>query len=63
MNYFLLACLLAFAVPTANDPNTTDEVPKDNKLVIYQLLPRLFGNKVALNKTYGTIAENGCGKI
>ena len=63
MNYFLLACLLALAVPTANDPNTTDEVPKDNKLVIYQLLPRLFGNKVALNKTYGTIAENGCGKF
>ncbi|MEJ7663253.1 MAG: hypothetical protein WKG07_28800 [Hymenobacter sp.] len=50
-------------MPTANDPNTTDEIPKDNKLVIYQLLPRLFGNKVALNKTYGTIAENGCGKF
>ncbi|QKG54774.1 alpha-amylase [Hymenobacter sp. BRD67] len=47
----------------ANDPNTTSEVPQDNKLVIYQLLPRLFGNKVALNKPYGTILENGCGKF
>ncbi len=45
------------------DPNTTDELPKDNKLVIYQLMTRLFGNKVALNKPYGTIAENGCGKF
>ena len=63
MNYFLLACLLAFAVSTAQDPNNTDEIPKDNKLVIYQLLPRLFGNKVALNKPYGTITENGCGKF
>src|SRR6476661_518534 len=45
------------------DPNTTAEVPKDNKLVIYQLMTRLFGNKVALNKPYGTIAENGCGKF
>jgi glycosidase len=46
-----------------SDPNTTSEVPKDNKLVIYQLMTRLFGNKVALNKPYGTIGENGCGKF
>ena len=57
-----LLALFAFS-PLANDPNTTDEVPQDNKLVIYQLLPRLFGNKVALNKTYGTVLENGCGKF
>ncbi len=49
--------------PAAPDPNTTTETPQDNKLVIYQLLPRLFGNKVALNKPYGTITENGCGKF
>jgi glycosidase len=47
----------------AQDPNTTTEIPQDNKLVIYQLLPRLFGNKVALNKPYGTVLENGCGKF
>ena len=50
------------AAPAA-DPNTTTETPQDNKLIIYQLMTRLFGNKVALNKTYGTIAENGCGKF
>ncbi|MDQ2769216.1 MAG: alpha-amylase family glycosyl hydrolase [Bacteroidota bacterium] len=49
--------------PLATDPNTTAEIPQDNKLVIYQLMTRLFGNKVALNKPYGTIAENGCGKF
>jgi glycosidase len=49
------------APPT--DPNTTAEVPKDHKIVIYQLMTRLFGNKVALNKPYGTIGENGCGKF
>lgn len=48
---------------TTTDPNTTAEVPQDNKLVIYQLMTRLFGNKVALNKPYGTITENGCGKF
>jgi glycosidase len=49
--------------PKATDPNTTAEVPQDHKLVIYQLITRLFGNKVALNKPYGTIGENGCGKF
>jgi glycosidase len=35
----------------------------DHKHVIYQLLPRLFGNKTTLNKTYGSIEENGVGKL
>ncbi|SHI46377.1 Glycosidase [Hymenobacter daecheongensis DSM 21074] len=45
------------------DPNTTDEVPQDHKLVIYQMMTRLFGNKTALNKPYGTVTENGVGKF
>jgi glycosidase len=35
----------------------------DHKLIIYQLLPRLFGNKKNLNKFYGSIGENGAGKF
>jgi len=34
-----------------------------SKLVIYQVMTRLFGNKNTLNKTYGTITENGVGKF
>jgi glycosidase len=34
-----------------------------NKLTIYQLLPRLFGNANTTNKFYGSIEENGCGKL
>ncbi|MEN6588036.1 MAG: alpha-amylase, partial [Proteiniphilum sp.] len=34
-----------------------------NKLFIYQLLPRLFGNSNTTNKYNGTIEENGCGKF
>jgi glycosidase len=34
-----------------------------NKLIIYQLLPRLFGNTKTLNKTYGSVEENGVGKF
>ena len=34
-----------------------------DKLVIYQMMTRLFGNKEATNKTYGTLEENGVGKF
>lgn len=33
------------------------------KPIIYQLLPRLFGNKETANVTYGSIEQNGCGKF
>lgn len=33
------------------------------KVVIYQLMTRLFGNKNTTNKPYGTIEENGVGKF
>jgi glycosidase len=35
----------------------------DHKLIIYQLLLRLFGNANTTNKYYGSIEENGCGKF
>jgi glycosidase len=38
-------------------------MPQNDKLIIYQLLPRLFGNCNATNKFYGSIKENGCGKF
>ncbi len=34
-----------------------------SKFIIYQVLPRLFGNKNTTNKPHGSIAENGCGKF
>ena len=36
---------------------------QNNKLFIYQLLPRLFGNSFSENKHNGSIEENGCGKF
>lgn len=36
---------------------------KNNKIFIYQLLPRLFGNTSQKNIFNGTIEENGCGKF
>jgi glycosidase len=34
-----------------------------HKLIIYQLLPRLFGNANTTNKFYGAVEENGSGKF
>ena len=33
------------------------------KVVIYQVLPRLFGNQNTTRKENGTLKENGCGKL
>jgi glycosidase len=35
----------------------------EHKLIIYQLLPRLFGNSQTRNKVNGSIEENGVGKL
>src|ERR1700761_6628388 len=39
------------------------EKPAGHKLIIYQMLPRLFGNTNTTNKSYGAIEENGSGKF
>ena len=34
-----------------------------DKIIIYQVLPRLFGNKTSINEPYGTLKTNGVGKF
>ena len=34
-----------------------------NKLIIYQIFTRLYGNRNTTRKEHGTIEENGCGKL
>ena len=36
---------------------------KENKLIIYQILVRLFGNRNLNNIVHGTIEQNGVGKL
>jgi len=38
-------------------------VMNDNKIVVYQVFTRLFGNTNTTNKPWGTIEENGVGKF
>ncbi len=37
--------------------------PRRDKLLIYQILVRLFGNRNLTNIVYGTIEQNGVGKM
>ena len=34
-----------------------------NKIIIYQIFTRLYGNRCQARKPFGTIEENGCGKF
>jgi glycosidase len=40
-----------------------NEEVKDNKLIVYQIFTRLFGNVNTTNKKFGTAEENGVGKF
>ncbi len=61
----LFLATLAISCSTTKEkipPMPVSDKP-EGKMIIYQLLPRLFGNKTMVNKTYGTIEENGVGKF
>jgi glycosidase len=40
-----------------------EQIMDKKRIIIYQLLPRLFSNTNLTNKKYGTKEENGCGKL
>jgi len=57
----LIISLVSGIMNTGMAQNTHDHTNK--KIMIYQLLPRLFGNKLQNNVPYGTIEQNGSGKF
>ena len=67
-NAVLFLCLFTVvawrcSTPQSKIPPLPEMTPAGDKLVIYQMMTRLFGNVKTLNKPYGTIDENGCGKF
>jgi glycosidase len=44
-------------------PDTMPFQPSSSKLVIYQVMTRLFGNQKTANVPYGTLEQNGVGKF
>jgi hypothetical protein len=63
--HFLGICLfISCSTPKEKIPSEQfmEHNPKE-KMIVYQMMTRLFGNKVTLNKPYGTKEENGVGKF
>ncbi|MDI3319532.1 alpha-amylase family protein [Pinibacter soli] len=61
----LLAMLAACNAPVSKNEKqaASGDSVHNNKLIIYQMLTRLFGNKNTTNKYYGSEEENGVGKF
>jgi len=59
----IILVLLGCAAPQEKIPETKLMETANRKLVIYQMMTRLFGNTNTTNKPYGTIEENGVGKF
>ena len=49
--------------PKEKIPDSSMVKSNGKKMVIYQMMTRLFGNQGTTNKTYGTLEENGVGKF
>jgi glycosidase len=65
-NILWLACaavLWQCAAPKEKIPPVPVLANSGNKIIVYQMMTRLFGNTKTLNKPYGTLEENGCGKF
>src|SRR6185369_17405827 len=60
LSIFLICCCSA---PKEKIPDVPVMQSQAKKIVIYQLMTRLFGNQTTLNKPSGTIEENGIGKF
>lgn len=55
--------LLVLLMTSCSENQPSQLADKKDNIIIYQLLPRLFGNANTTNKPFGTIGENGCGKF
>jgi glycosidase len=62
-----LACLMLLLMAACSTPKEKIPPPmkteSSTKIVIYQMMTRLFGNKTSVNKSFGTPEENGVGKF
>lgn len=65
--YLLLTIITFTGCYTTYKPHqsmiTEESEPQNNKIIIYQMMTRLFGNTNTNNKTNGTIQQNGVGKF
>tara|TARA_R110002049_G_scaffold24588_3_gene86941 strand:- start:10846 stop:12720 length:1875 start_codon:yes stop_codon:yes gene_type:complete len=65
--YSILTVLILFTIISCSKEKSLAKVEEStlskNKIVVYQVFTRLFGNTNITNKPWGTIEENGVGKF
>jgi glycosidase len=59
---FLFLILISCQGPKDKIPEMPPSI-QPKKIAIYQMMTRLFGNQLSANKPYGTIQENGVGRM
>ncbi len=59
----IIPILFGCSAPKEKLPETKLMEVSNSKIIIYQMMTRLFGNTKTTNKPYGTIEENGVGKF
>src|SRR5688572_10618936 len=59
----IFIALLSCTAPKEKIPPPMSAENASDKLVIYQMMTRLFGNKLTANKSFGSRDENGVGKF
>lgn len=63
MKIYFISSLLASLVFCSCSNKTEEPLPSNEKMVVYQMIPRIYGNDNLTNKFAGTYAENGSGKM
>lgn len=64
LQYLVVACfIISCSTPKDKIPPPLPTNKVASKLVVYQMMTRLFGNKTMVNKPFGTREENGVGKF
>ena len=61
-NYFISSLLASLFFCSCSN-KTEESLPSNEKMVVYQMIPRIYGNDNLTNKFAGTYAENGSGKM
>ncbi len=59
----IIPVLFGCSAPQEKIPETKLMEASNSKIIIYQMMTRLFGNTKTTNKPYGTLEENGVGKF
>ena len=63
VGFVSLLLFLGCVTPKEKIPEQIMSQTHGKKMIIYQMMTRLFGNQNTTNKVYGTIEENGVGKF